>query len=112
LEKAHVARYHKSLVDVISMVKHAAKEEEPLLTAQERVERAVNKITTGRQFTDEQQKWLGRIRSHLVTNLCIGRDDFENVPVLLDAGGWRPADRIFNGKLESLLHEINQALAV
>ena len=38
LEKAHAARYHKSLVDIISMVKHAAREEEPLLTASERVE--------------------------------------------------------------------------
>src|SRR5438270_4180127 len=26
LERAHAARYHKNLVDIISMVKHAAKE--------------------------------------------------------------------------------------
>src|SRR5262249_29861560 len=31
LEKAHAARYHKNLVDIISMVKHAAREQEPLL---------------------------------------------------------------------------------
>ncbi len=48
------------------MVKHAAKEEEPLLTAAERVERAFAKITAGQQFTEEQQKWLDRIRAHLV----------------------------------------------
>ena len=40
LEKVHAAAYGKNLVDIISMVKHAAKEEEPLLTAAERVERA------------------------------------------------------------------------
>src|SRR5262249_10922307 len=78
LEKAHAARYHKNLVDIISMVKHAAKEEEPLLTAAERVERAFAKITTGRQFTEEQKKWLGRIRAHLVVSLSIDREDFEN----------------------------------
>jgi type I restriction enzyme R subunit len=111
LEKAHAARYHKNLVDIISMVKHAAKAEEPLLTAQERVERAFAKITAGRQFNEQQKKWLDRIRAHLVVSLSIDRDDFENVPILLDAGGWRPADRVFEGRLDQLLHEINQALA-
>jgi type I restriction enzyme R subunit len=111
LEKAHAVRYHKNLVDIISMVKHAAREEEPLLTASERVERAFARITAGRQFTDEQQKWLDRIRAHLVVNLSIDRHDFENDPVLLDPGGWKPADRAFAGKLNELLRQINQELA-
>jgi len=59
----------------------------------------------------EQQKWLERIRAHLVVSLSIDREDFENVPILLDAGGWKPADRAFEGRLGSLLHEINTALA-
>jgi type I restriction enzyme R subunit len=111
LERAHAAHYHKDLVDIISMVKHAAREEEPLLTAPERVERAFAKITARRQFTEEQQKWLDRIRAHLVVSLSIDREDFENVPVLLDPGGWRPADRAFGGQLEALLHQLNEALA-
>jgi len=37
LQKVHQVRYGKALADVISMVKHAAREEEPLLTAEERV---------------------------------------------------------------------------
>jgi type I restriction enzyme R subunit len=111
LEKAHAVRYHKNLVDIISMVKHAAREEEPLLTAAERVEHAFARITAGRQFTDEQQKWLDRIRAHLVANLSIDRTDFENSPVLLDPGGWKLADRAFKGELNAILQEINQAIA-
>jgi len=111
LERAHAVRYHKNLIDIISMVKHAAKEEEPLLTAAERIERAFAKITAGRQFTDEQQKWLERIRAHLVVSLSIDREDFENVPILLDAGGWKPADRAFNGHLDDFLNELNLAVA-
>jgi type I restriction enzyme R subunit len=111
LEKAHVAHYHKNLVDIISMVKHAAKEKEPLLTAEERVGRAIDKISAGREFTEQQQQWLDRIRAHLVVGLSIDRSDFENVPVLLDPGGWKPADRAFSGKLHEILQEINQALA-
>jgi type I restriction enzyme R subunit len=111
LEKAHAAHYHKDLVDIISMVKHAAREEEPLLTAPERVERAFNKVTADRSFTEEQQKWLDRIRAHLVVSLSVGREDFEAVPVLHDPGGWRPADRAFGGRLEELLERINEAVA-
>ncbi len=111
LEKAHAARYHKDLVDIISMVKHAADEGEPLLTATERVERAFAKITAGRQFTEDQQKWLDRIRRHLVVSLSIDRKDFESVPVLLDPGGWKPADRVFAGQLNDILDQLNEALA-
>jgi type I restriction enzyme R subunit len=111
LEKAHAACYHKNLVDIISMVKHAARGEEALLTAPERVERAFARITAGRQFTEEQQKWLDRIRAHLAVSLSIDREDFENVPVLLDPGGWKPADRAFNDQLEGFLQALNEALA-
>jgi type I restriction enzyme R subunit len=37
LQKAHEMRHRKALVDIISMVKHAAHEESPLLTSPERV---------------------------------------------------------------------------
>jgi type I restriction enzyme R subunit len=111
LEKAHAARYHKNLVDIISMIKHAAREEEPLLTASERVERAFAKITGGREFTQEQRRWLDRIRAHLVVSLSIDREDFENVPILLDAGGWNAAEKVFEGRLDDLLHRINEAVA-
>jgi type I restriction enzyme R subunit len=111
LQKAHDLRYHKALVDVISMVKHAAKEQEPLLTAAERVERAFAQIKAGRLFTPEQEQWLGRIREHLIANLSIDEDDFENIPVLQQAGGWGKANRVFRGELKALLRSGNQAVA-
>ncbi|HXI12409.1 MAG TPA: type I restriction-modification enzyme R subunit C-terminal domain-containing protein [Thermoanaerobaculia bacterium] len=111
LRIAHAATYHKSLVDIISMVKHAAKEEEPLLTSPERVERAFVRLTGGRSFTEAQQLWLDRIREHLVQNLSIDRDDFESIPVLHRLGGWGAANRAFDGQLEPLLVQINEAIA-
>jgi hypothetical protein len=47
----------------------------------------------------------------LVVGLSIDREDSDNVPALLDSGGWRPADRDFGGRLDELLTEINEALA-
>ena len=45
LRKAHELHYHKALIDIISMVKHAANEEQPLYTAAERVKLAMAKMT-------------------------------------------------------------------
>jgi type I restriction enzyme R subunit len=112
LQRAHEATYRKALVDVISMVKHAAKDDEPLFTASERVERAFEKVTTGKTFTDDQQRWLDRIREHLRANLSIDQEDFEVIPIFADAGGWGVARRAFGEtKLEALLHEFNEAIA-
>src|SRR5207237_8415737 len=88
LQKAHAAHYGKALVEIISMVKHAADGLEPLLTAEERVDRAVTKISTGRSLTTEQQRWMDRIRQHLITNLSISQDDFELLPMFEREGGW------------------------
>jgi hypothetical protein len=82
LERAHVATYHKALVDIISMVKHAALDTAPLLTAHERVEAAVENVVEGRDLTAEQQAWMDRIKLHLVQNLSIDRDDFSLVLLL------------------------------
>src|SRR5207244_9603665 len=87
LRKAHELHYHKALVDIISMVKHAANDQEPLYTPAERVKLAVAKISAGKPFTTEQLQWLDRIEAHLAENLTIDQEDFDAVPVLSLAGG-------------------------
>jgi type I restriction enzyme R subunit len=111
LQRAHELRYHKALVEIISMVKHAADEDQPLFTAAERVDRAFAKLTAGRTFTAEQQQWLDRIRQHLVANLSIDRDDFDGIPVFVNAGGWGRANKAFDGRLADVLKQINEAVA-
>ncbi len=111
LQKAHELTYHKAMVDIISMVKHAAKNEEELYTAQERVQRAMMRITGGQAFTPGQMEWLDRIRIHLVQNLSISRDDFEDIPVFSHFGGWGQANKAFAGLLPELLKKINEAIA-
>jgi type I restriction enzyme R subunit len=111
LQTVHQAQYKKALVDIISMVKHAAKETEPLLTAAERVGKAFDTLTAGKTYTAEQQAWLARIREHLVANLTIDKDDFDTVPVLADFGGWGRANKVFEGKLAELVAALNETLA-
>ncbi|MEO7891064.1 MAG: type I restriction-modification enzyme R subunit C-terminal domain-containing protein [Vicinamibacterales bacterium] len=111
LEKVHRIRYDKALVDVISMVKHAARDEEPLLTAEERVARVFDRLIANEKFTPDQLRWLERIREHLIANLSIDEEDFENVPILQAAGGWGNANRAFKGRLPVLLKAFNEAIA-
>ena len=39
------------------------------------------------------------IRDTWSQNLSIDREDFEIVPVLSDRGGWRPANKAFDGRV-------------
>ena len=98
LQKAHKMRYHKALVDIISMVKHAAREEEPLCTAEERIHRVFDRMAYSASLTPEQQQWLDKIREHLIENLSISKDDFDIIPIFANEGGWGKANRVFNGE--------------
>ncbi len=113
LQRAHQAHHKKPLVDIISMVKHAAKDDEPLLTASERVERAFVKIlTAGQTFTEAQRAWLERIREVMRANLSIDREDFEYQDALHGPGGWGAARREFgDAMLLDLLARLNEAIA-
>jgi type I restriction enzyme R subunit len=111
LRKAHNVVYSKPLADVISMVKHAARQEEPILTAPERVKRAMERIVARKFFTNEQKTWLALIEDHLTRNLSIAEDDFEVQPVFTDRGGRARARKIFPQQLLPLIEELNAAVA-
>lgn len=111
LQKAHELHYSKALVDIISMVKHAADEHKPLYTAAERVALAFDQVTAGHTFTPDQQQWLDRIRSHMIQNLSIDPEDFDTMPILANAGGWNRANQTFAGQLQDILRALNSAVA-
>lgn len=111
LQRAHDRVYHKALADIISMVKHSVDEHQTILTAEERVNRALEKITAAQAFDEEQTKWLNLIRGHLIENLTIEEADFEELPVFHDRGGKTKAKRIFGNKFEPLIKELNSEIA-
>ncbi len=111
LQRAHEVTHKKALADIISMVKHAANNTSPLLSASERVDQALTTLTRGRSFTDEQGAWLDRIRTHLQENLSIDEEDFDNMPVFARHGGWNRANNAFKKELPALLKELNMVIA-
>lgn len=111
LQRVHQLHYRKALVDIISMIKHAADGEQPLYTAAERVELAFAKVTAGKSFTSEQLQWLERIREHLIQNLSVDKEDFGALPIFTRAGGWGRANKVFQGQLAQMIHQFNEAIA-
>lgn len=111
LLKAHKIVYHKDTVDIISMVKHAAKETEPLLSPEERVYKAIQKVTAGKNLNDEQQKWMEYIKEHLKQNLTLDEDDLKELPVFTDRGGLTKFKKVFSDEYEKIISEINLAIA-
>lgn len=111
LQRAHQVRYRKALVDIISMIKHASDEQNPLLSAAERADLAFQKVTGGRSFTPEQQQWLERIRTHLQENLSIDQEDFDIQPLFARFGGFSRVSAVFADQLPTLIKEFNQAIA-
>jgi type I restriction enzyme R subunit len=103
--------YQAELADIISMLKHAADDEQPLLSAEERVDRAIEQLRAGRSFTDEQERWLFRIREHLVKNLVMEREDFDVFPIFSNAGGGGKVQKAFGEALDDLLRDLNEKVA-
>lgn len=110
LERAHRAKFQK-VVDIISMIKHAAKEQEPVYSPPERVERALAKALAGKTLSSAQQEWLALIREHLVKNLTLATEDFDLIPIFQRVGGQSKAKQLFGQGLDRLVLEINAALA-
>ena len=111
IQKAHKLVYHTALADIISMVKHAAREEEPILTAEQRVDRAMKTVMAGKELNEEQMKWLGLIREHLVANLTLDLSDFKIAPIFETRGGLGRARILFGDELEVLIEQVNFAIA-
>lgn len=111
LQRGHELVYKKPLADIISMVKHAANYDVPIMTARERVSQVVDNLLGNRSFNAEQANWLSYIKDHLIKNLAISREDFEIMPVFERHGGLSKARQVFGDQFDNLIHEINQAIA-
>lgn len=111
LRKAHKIVYHKDAVDIISMIKHAARDTEPLLSPEERVNRAIDMVTAGKNLNEDQQKWMNYIREHLKQNMTLDEDDLKELPVFTDRGGLSRFKSIFAEDYKKIINEINLAIA-
>jgi len=112
LRKAHRIIYDKELIDIISMIKHAVYEEEPLLSINERIDRVINKVFSNIDLSLDHLKWVEHIKEHLKENLTIDEEDFKELPVFTGHGGWRKFKILFGEESKTIIREINKAIAI
>lgn len=110
VSKAHQCSGYHALADIISMIRHADNAQNPLLTAEERVDNVIAKLRATHAFNAEQQRWLSYIREHLVINLALEKADFSEIPILERRGGLAKAKKVFGSELDAIIEEINYQL--
>jgi len=104
-----------SLVDLIALVRHAIRPQEPLVPVGAAVDERyrqwlAEKEKAGAAFTPDQRQWLDAIKDHIAKSLAIEQDDFEDVP-FNQMGGLGRAAEVFGDRLPIILGELNERLA-
>jgi type I restriction enzyme R subunit len=114
-DKVRGASGKRLLTDIVSLIRFALHQDNELVPHADRVRARfeswmAQQATRGRQFTEQQGRWLEMIRDHVATSLEIGVEDFDNVPFVQEGGRGR-ASQVFGKELEPLLRELNEVLA-
>jgi type I restriction enzyme R subunit len=105
----------RGLADLVALVRHAIRPDEPVAPVAERVEERyaawlADKAKAGLKFTPDQQKWLDAIKDHIASALAIEQADFADVP-FIHMGGLGKVHQLFGDRLPKLLEEMNERLA-
>ncbi|HEV2548640.1 MAG TPA: type I restriction-modification enzyme R subunit C-terminal domain-containing protein [Stellaceae bacterium] len=104
------------LSDMVSLVRFALSRTDTLQPLSVDVERQFNLWTgrekkAGREYTDEQTRWLLLIRDHIAANVEMTLDDLQDIPAFADRGGRIAANRVFGKeRVPALIDELNDAL--
>jgi type I restriction enzyme R subunit len=65
-----------------------------------------------RSFNEQQEKWLELIKRHFLENLLMEKEDMVYLPIFTrEEASWGKLKKVFDGKLKTIIHEINQAVA-
>jgi type I restriction enzyme R subunit len=114
-DKVRGASGKRLLTDIVSLVRFALHQDNELVPHADRVRARfaswmAQQTTRGRQFTQQQVRWLEMIRDHVAMSLEIAVEDFDDVPFVQEGGRGR-ANEVFGNELEPLLREVNEVLA-
>lgn len=114
-DKVRGASGRRLLIDIVSLVRFALRQDAELVPHADRVRSRfvswmAQQANRGRRFTEQQIRWLEMIRDHVATSVEITLADFDDVPFAQE-GGLGRANQVFGTELETLLAELNLALA-
>lgn len=94
--------------DIITFIRQQAIGS-PLISHEERIKNAVNKLKKNHQFSKMQLDWLNRIENHLLYESILDKETFET-GAFQSKGGFKVINKIFGNKLDKIIDEINNYL--
>jgi type I restriction enzyme, R subunit len=80
-----------------------------LIPYDERVDRSMKQILASRAWTPPQRKWLERIGKQVKVEYVVDRTALDEGAFQAD-GGFKRIDKVFDGKLELILADIQERL--
>ena len=107
--KQHSNKVLNLVSELISYVKYA-EDDGHFYALQEKVDLAVTNVISSDAFTIEQLKWYNIIRDFVITRLKITKQDVNSGIVFRKVGGFANLDKVFNGKLQTLMDALNEAV--
>lgn len=81
----------------------------PLISHEERIKKAVNKLKKNHSFSKMELDWLGRIENYLLHESVLEIEAFET-GAFKSKGGFKAINKIFGDKLEQIVSELNDYL--
>ncbi|MEO0970096.1 MAG: type I restriction-modification system endonuclease, partial [Cyanobacteria bacterium J06639_18] len=93
---------------IIGFIRQAAIGD-PLIPYSQRVDRAITKILASQSWTTPQRRWLERIGKQLKAETIVDKEAF-NSGEFKAQGGFNRINKVFQGKLETILVRINDSL--
>ncbi len=94
--------------DIISFIRQKALGD-ALVSHEDRINKAMQKVLALRPWTKIQRKWLDRIEAQLLRETVVDREAFYREP-FKGQGGFDKINKVFGGELEQVLNEINNRL--
>jgi type I restriction enzyme R subunit len=104
----HDAKNEDIAASIIGFVRQAAIGD-PLVPFEERVGAAMKRIYASRAWTDPQLRWLKRIAEQATREIVVDREAFDRPP-FDEHGGFRRLNKVFDGRLEAVISDINEEL--
>ncbi len=96
------------VADIISFIRRYALGS-VLLSHEQRIKNAVNKLKKNHKFSKMELDWLARIENYLINENIIEKDSFES-GAFKTFGGFKRIDKVFNNNLDNIIQELNEYL--
>ena len=101
-------RNEEIAADIISYIRTLALGE-ALISHQERVRQAVEKVRGMKSWNKIQQRWINRFESQLLNENVLQHDDLNQAPFEAD-GGFDRINKVFEDQLDQLIRQLNENL--